>query len=66
MSLLLHGGAWGEEDVTEPILPVGLLPLLLQLLPQIHRVDLIVYEQLGHFHRCQGQRLIDEDLYPEV
>ena len=67
-SLLLHGGVGGEEDMAEPLLPVGLLPVLLELLPQVphHGVDLVVHEQLGHLHRRQGQRLVDEDLEPEV
>ena len=54
--------------MAEPLLPVCLLPVLLQLLPQVprHGVDLVVHEQLGHLHRRQGQRLVDEDLDPEV
>ena len=52
--------------MAEPLLPVCLFPLLLQLLPQVHGVILVVHEQLGHFHCCQGQRLVNEDLNPEV
>ena len=54
--------------MAEPLLPVRPLPVLLQLLPQVplHGVDLVAHEELGHLHRRQGQRLVDEDLEPEV